>query len=125
MTGLKKNSRCQSPISTFFRSQLAAACRSFWTTSGTEAMPFQDFDVPGFFRPKWQAGILRFLQPDRTIARVNRKQVSTPVDFSVDTFLTQASIDRQRNVGCDVPIAGMHVEVSGKIGRHFQGNASV
>src|SRR5208283_737010 len=56
---------------------------------------------------------------------MNRDQVPSTVDLPMNISLAQASLNRDRNVGFNMPIAGMQVDVGGKVGRQFQGHASV
>ena len=56
---------------------------------------------------------------------MNRNQVSAAVYLSMDVLFAQPSIDGERNVGGDVSIAGVHVEIGGKVAGQFQSHAPV
>ena len=56
---------------------------------------------------------------------MNRDQVPSAVDFSVNIFVAQTSFDSDWNVGFDVTIACVQIYVGGKATRQFESDAAI
>jgi hypothetical protein len=56
---------------------------------------------------------------------VNRDQIPTTVDLSMDVFLAKPTVDGYWNVCGNVPIAGMKIYIGGEGARQFQRDTSV
>src|ERR1700678_4230916 len=56
---------------------------------------------------------------------MNRDQVPSAIDFSVNVFLAKTSFDGAWNVGFNMPIACMQIYVGGKVRRQFESDASI
>src|SRR5579863_7126809 len=68
---------------------------------------------------------LRLFNPDRAIASVDGEQVSAAVHFSMDILVADTSLHRNRHVHIDVTVAGVQVNVSGKVVGQLQGHTAV
>ena len=56
---------------------------------------------------------------------MNRDQVPSAVDFSVNIFVAQTSFDSDWNVGFDVTIACVQIYVGGKATRQFESDTAI
>src|SRR5581483_19682 len=69
--------------------------------------------------------VLRLLNRNRAISGVDGQKISSPVHLPVNGFLRKPAIDGHRYLENDVSVAGVKVQVRGKIGWHRQNNAAV
>src|SRR5580704_8573770 len=56
---------------------------------------------------------------------MNRNQVPSTIDFSMNIFLAKTPFDGDRNVRFDVPIACVQIHVGGKATRQFESDAAI
>ena len=56
---------------------------------------------------------------------MNRNQVASTIDFSVNVFLAQTSFDGDWDVRLNVPIARMEIDIGGKATRQFESDSAI